>query len=168
VVVNVSFPCLIPLAVIANHFAGGFGYHTNDARGAASRTAANSGGQYVPESVDMVIDSGIILHNLPIFPGFEASLRWRLFGPRELTQSSQIHSEASSLFYLRLGYQFNPRYSIAVDVYNLLNTHAQDIDYYYASRLKFEPPGPDGGGYNDIEIPPAESRSVRVTLTARF
>lgn len=66
-VVNVSFPCLIPLAVIANHFAGGFGYHTNDARGAASRTAANSDGQYVPESVDMVIDSGIILHNLPHF-----------------------------------------------------------------------------------------------------
>jgi len=116
----------------------------------------------------MVIDSGIILHNLPIFPGFEASLRWRFFGPRELTQSNQIHSEATSLFYLRLGYQFNPRYSIAVDVYNLLNTHAQDIAYYYASRLKFEPPSPDGGGYNDIEIHPAESRSVRVTLTARF
>jgi outer membrane receptor protein involved in Fe transport len=133
VVVNVSFPCLIPLAVIANHFAGGFGYHTNDARGAASRTAANSGGQYVPESVDMVIDSGIILHNLPHFSRLRSlsSLAPFWSSRTELTQSSQIHSEASSLFYLRLGYQFNPRYSIAVDVYNLLNTHAQDIAYYY-------------------------------------
>lgn len=130
--------------------------------------AANSGGQYVPESVGMVIDSGIILHNLPLLPKLETSLRWRYFGPRELTQSNQIHSEATSLFYLRLAYQFNARYGIAVDVYNLLNTHAQDIAYYYASRLKFEPPGPDGGGYDDIEIHPAESRSVRVTLTARF
>jgi outer membrane receptor protein involved in Fe transport len=143
-------------------------FNIDFAQSQARFTAANSGGQYVPESVDMVIDSGIILRNPPILPGFEASLRWRFFGPRELTQSNQIHSEATSLFYLRLGYEFNARYSIAVDVYNLLNTHAQDVAYYYASRLKFEPPGPDGGGYNDIEIHPAESRSVRVTLTAKF
>ena len=128
-----------------------------------------NGGQYVPESVGMVMDAGIVLHNVPSLPrGLEASLRWRYFGPRELTQSNQIHSEATSLFYLRLGYDFNPQFSIAVDVFNLLNTHAQDIAYYYASRLKFEPPGPDDGGYNDIELHPAESRSVRVTLTARF
>jgi hypothetical protein len=143
-------------------------FNIDFAQSQARFTAANSGGQYVPESVDIVIDSGIILDHPPIFPGLEASLRWRFFGPRELTQSNQIHSEPTSLFYLRLGYQFNPRYSIAVDVYNLLNTHAQDIAYYYASRLKFEPPGPDDGGYNDIEIHPAESRSVRVTLTAKF
>ena len=143
-------------------------FNIDFAQSQARFTAANSGGQYVPESVDVVIDSGIIVHNPPLFPGFEVSLRWRFFGPRELTQSNQIHSEATSLFYLRLGYQFNPRYSIAVDIYNLLNTRAQDVAYYYASRLKFEPPGPDGGGYNDIELHPAESRSVRVTLTARF
>jgi hypothetical protein len=128
-----------------------------------------NGGQYVPESVGMVMDAGIVLQNVPNLPrGLEASLRWRYFGPRELTQSNQIHSEATSLFYLRLGYEFNPQFSIAVDIFNLLNTRAQDIAYYYASRLKFEPPGPDDGGYNDIEIHPAESRSIRVTLTARF
>jgi hypothetical protein len=128
-----------------------------------------NGGQYVPESVGMVMDAGVVLRNVPNLPhGLEASLRWRYFGPRELTQSNQIHSEATSLFYLRLGYDFNPQFSIAVDVFNLLNTHAQDIAYYYASRLKFEPPGPDDGGYNDIEVHPAESRSVRVSLIARF
>jgi len=128
-----------------------------------------NGGQYVPESVGMVMDSGIVLHNVPNLPrGLEASLRWRYFGPRELTQSNQIHSEATSLFYLRLGYEFNPQFSIAVDIFNLLNTHAQDVAYYYASRLKFEPPGPDDGGYNDIEVHPAESRSIRVSLIARF
>ncbi|HEX3445945.1 MAG TPA: TonB-dependent receptor plug domain-containing protein, partial [Chthoniobacterales bacterium] len=89
--------------------------------------AANSGGQYVPESVDMVIDSGIILHSLPVLPALDVSLRWRFFGPRELTQSNAIHSEATSLFYLRVGYQFSPQWSIDVDVFNLLNTHAQDI-----------------------------------------
>jgi len=115
------------------------------------------------------LPANIVLHNVPNLPhGLEASLRWRYFGPRELTQSNQIHSEATSLFYLRLGYDFNPQFSIAVDVFNLLNTHAQDIAYYYASRLKFEPPGPDAGGYNDIEVHPAESRSVRLTFTARF
>ena len=143
-------------------------FSQSQARFNAAAAEGPGGGQYVPESVDMVIDSGIIFHNPPIFPGFDASLRWRFFGPRELTQTNQIHSEATSLFYLALGYQFNPQFSISVDVFNLLNTHAQDVAYYYASRLKFEPPGPDDGGYNDIEIHPAESRSVRVTLTVKF
>jgi hypothetical protein len=69
---------------------------------------------------------------------------------------------------MRLGYEFSPTYSVAVDVFNLLNTHAQDVAYYYASRLKFESAGPDDSGYNDIEVHPAESRSIRVTLMVKF
>jgi hypothetical protein len=51
---------------------------------------------------------------------------------------------------------------------NLLNSRVEDIAYYYASRLKNEPPGPDGGGYNDLEFHPVEPFSFRVTVTARF
>jgi outer membrane receptor protein involved in Fe transport len=112
-----------------------------------------------------VVDAGVLMHDLG---GWDFSLRWRYFGPRHLTSDNSIFSSATSLFYLRLGYQFNPTWSIGIDVYNLLNTRAQDIAYYYASRLRFERPGPDNGGYNDIEFHPAEPRSVRVTLTAKF
>jgi|HubBroStandDraft_6_1064221.scaffolds.fasta_scaffold188892_2 hypothetical protein len=34
--------------------------------------------------------------------------------------------------------------------------------------MKNEPPEPNGGGYNDVEFHPAEPRSVRETVMARF
>jgi outer membrane receptor protein involved in Fe transport len=152
---------------ISNYYTP-FPWLTINADFAASQArynATNPAGRYVEEAASEVADAGILVHDLA---GREFGLRWRYFGPRHLTANGAINSSATSLFYLRLGYQFSPNWSIGVDVYNLLNTRAQDIAYYYASRLKFEPPGPDNGGYNDIEFHPAESRSVRVTLTARF
>ena len=46
-----------------------------------------------------------------------------------------------------------------VDVFNLLNRRAQDIQYFYESRLPFEPQA-----VADRHLHPAEPRSVRVTL----
>jgi outer membrane receptor protein involved in Fe transport len=122
-------------------------------------------GQYVPEAVEQVFDAGVNVHHLY---GFEADLRFRYFGPRALTQDNSVRSPATALLYASVGYRFNATWSIKVDIFNLLNTRAEDIAYYYASRLKNEPPGPDNGGYNDLEFHPAEPRSVRVTVTARF
>jgi hypothetical protein len=39
-----------------------------------------------------------------------------------------------------------PTWSINVDIFNLLNSRVEDIAYYYASRLRNEPPGPEGEG----------------------
>ncbi len=131
----------------------------------ARYTQSNTAGQYVPEAVEKVFDAGISVHDLH---GFEADLRFRYFGPRALTQDDSVRSPATALLYAGVGYRFNAMWKITVDILNLLNTRAEDIAYYYASRLKNEPPGPDGGGYNDLEFHPAEPRQVRVTLTARF
>jgi len=43
-----------------------------------------------------------------------------------------------------------------------------DIDYYYASRMAGEPPGPDDGGYNDRHFHPAYPRTFRGVLTMKF
>jgi outer membrane receptor protein involved in Fe transport len=134
-------------------------YAWSNARYAQSNTA----GQYVPEAVEQVLDAGISVHDLH---GFEADLRFRYFGPRALTQDDSVRSPATALLYAGIGYRFNAMWDIKVNILNLLNTRAEDIAYYYASRLKNEPPGPDGGGYNDLEFHPAEPRQVRVTLTA--
>jgi hypothetical protein len=121
--------------------------------------------QYVPEAVEQVLDAGVSVHDLY---GWEAALRFRYFGPRALIEDDSVRSHATGLLYASVGYRFNATWSVRVDIFNLLDSPAEDIAYYYASRLKNEPPGPDGGGYIDLEIHPAESRSVRVTLSARF
>ena len=165
---TVANPASLRWGIEVSNYYTPFRWLTINADFAASQArfnAFNPTGPYVPEAVTEVVDAGVLIHDLD---GWEFSLRWRYFGPRHLTSDNRIFSSATSLFYLRLAYQFNPTWSIGFDIYNLLDTRAQDIAYYYASRLKFEPPGPDNGGYNDIEFHPAESRSVRVTVTARF
>jgi hypothetical protein len=51
-----------------------------------------------------------------------------------------------------------------LDVFNLFDRKASDIDYFYASRL----PGEPAAGFGDIHFPPVEPRTARVTATARF
>jgi hypothetical protein len=51
---------------------------------------------------------------------------------------------------------------VALDVINLFDREASDIDYDYASRLKGEP----AGGVSDIQYHPIERRSLRLTLAA--
>ena len=125
----------------------------------------NPAGQYVPEAVEQVLDAGISIHD---FHGFEAGLRCRYFGPRALIEDNSVRSKPTTLLYATVGYQFSKTWSVQLGIFNLLNSRVNDIEYYYPSRLKNEPPGPDGGGYNDRHIHPAESRNFRVTITARF
>ena len=51
-----------------------------------------------------------------------------------------------------------------LDVFNLFDRKASDIDYDYTSRLKGEP----AAGVDDIHFHPVEPRSVRVTLVMSF
>jgi hypothetical protein len=110
---------------------------------------------------------------------FTVAITDKLGGPNGGTASSFLASPKLQMifepwfnteFYLNGGFGFhsNDARGTKIDIFNLLNVRADDIAYYYASRLKNEPPGPDGGGYNDVEFHPAEPRSIRVTVTARF
>jgi hypothetical protein len=54
--------------------------------------------------------------------------------------------------------------AIGLTIFNLLNTYASDIDYFYLSRL----PGEPLAGVADVHTHPAEPRAVRLAVTARF
>ena len=84
-------------------------------------------------------------------------LQLRYFGPRPLIEDNSQRSKATTLAYLRVGYKLTPNVRVALDVFNLFDRKASDIDYYYASRLKGEP----AAGVNDIHFHPVEPRSVR-------
>jgi hypothetical protein len=118
-------------------------------------------GNYVPEALVGTIDGGIALHDVgPFF----ANLRARYFGPRPLTQDGTINSKSTTLLYTEAGWHIDKTWTLTVSIFNLLNAHDSDIDYYYTSRL----PGEPLAGVDDIHTHPAEPREFRVGLSAKF
>jgi hypothetical protein len=122
-------------------------------------------GQFVPEALVATFDGGIAAR-VPSGPlrQLGGGLRLRYFGPRPLTQNDSVRSQATNLVYADLAYEIDRRWSVGLNVFNLLDTHASDIDYYYVSRL----PGEPAAGVADIHTHPAEPRELRFSVTARW
>jgi hypothetical protein len=121
-------------------------------------------GRYIPGSVESVLTGGISFHDPNPVRGVFGSVRMRYFGPRSLVEDNSMRSGATVLLNAQAGYRFNQTWSLSVDVFNLLDRHDADIDYYYTSAL----PGETAGGVDDFHTHPVEPISARVTLTARF
>jgi outer membrane receptor protein involved in Fe transport len=117
-------------------------------------------GRFIPGAVGTVISLGASVVDRPWFGHFQL----RTFGPRPLVEDNSVRSKATTLAYLRVGYTVQPGVRIALDVFNLFDRKASDIDYFYTSRLKGEP----AAGVDDIHFHPVEPRRVRLTMTAAF
>jgi hypothetical protein len=120
-------------------------------------------GRFVPGSVRTVVSMGATVSDKgPWFGQFQL----RYFGPRPLVEDNSIRSKATTLAYARVGYKVSPDVKVSLDVFNLFNRKASDIDYYYESGLK------DASGHVskafDVHSHPAEPRSLRLTVTASF
>lgn len=131
----------------------------------ARYTDNEAAGDYVPEALAATFDGGVAVHDLPApLARVEAGLRGRYFGPRSLTQNDSVSSKATTLVYADLGYAITDHWVASVNIFNVLNTYASDIDYYYVSRL----PGEPAAGVADIHTHPAEPREFRATVTYRW
>jgi len=118
-------------------------------------------GDHIPGSVEKVASFGVSVTDLgPWFGAFQL----RYFGPRPLIEDNSQRSASTTLAYLRAGYKIDRDWKVALDVFNLFDRKASDVDYFYASRLKGEPVE----GVNDIHFHPVEARSFRVSLTGYF
>ena len=116
-------------------------------------------GHHIPGAVEKVASFGVTVADYgPWFGHFQV----RHFGPRPLTKDDAQRSKATTLAYLRVGYKVTPSVRVALDVFNVFDTGASDIDYFYESRLARE------AAREDIHFHPVEPRSLRVTLTASF
>ena len=128
-------------------------------------------GDYIPGAVTGTANLGLTLENLGSWYG---ALRLRYFGPRSLVEDNSVRSQASMLTNLRIGYKFDKRTQVALDVYNLFDRKVNDIEYWYCSRLAGEAANPAGcadgtvGGYDDRHVHPSEPRSFRLTISHRF
>ena len=89
----------------------------------------------------------------------------RCFGPRPLIEDGSVYS---SLDHDRStpasATSSTSGIKLKLDVFNLLNTQASQIDYYYVSRL----PGEPAAGVADRHFHPVEPLAFRLTLAKAF
>src|SRR6185437_243037 len=121
----------------------------------------NPVGDYIPQAPAVVASAGVTLGE---DTGWFGAMRWRFFGARPLIEDGSVWSGATSLFDARVGYTFQNGLKFTLDVLNLLNTQADQVSYYYTSRLQGEPLA----GVNDVHFHPVEPIAFRFTVAKAF
>ena len=127
----------------------------------ARYTQYDPAGASIPGSIGKVAALGVTLTD---FGPWFGQFRVRYLGPRPLTEDGSQQSGSTTLANLRIGVRLMPSLRLSLDVFNLFNRQASDIDYFYTSRL----PGEPLAGVDDRHFHPVESRTLRLTLSASF
>ena len=117
-------------------------------------------GDRIPGAVERVASIAATVRDVA---GWSASLQWRYLGARPLIEDNTVRAKSTLLTNLRLSRKLTPKVDLTLDVFNLLNRKVNDIEYYYASRLRGE-----AAPVNDVHFHPGEPRTVRVTAQMRF
>ncbi len=123
-------------------------------------TDSNPSGTRIPGAVEGVATFTASVDNLG--PHF-GSLRLRYFGPRPLIEDDSVRSRSTTLLSGRYGYKFDKKLRVQLDVFNLLNRRASQVDYFYASQLRGE-----NAPRSDIHFHPVEPRALRIALIGQF
>ncbi|WP_091972246.1 TonB-dependent receptor [Methylobacterium gossipiicola] len=118
-------------------------------------------GSRVPEAPTTIASAGITFGE---GLGWFGSMRFRYFGPRPLIEDNSVRSKPTALLNGRVGYNFDNGISLSLDILNLTNAKADQITYFYTSRL----PGEAADGVADRHFHPVEPTAVRLTLAGRF
>ncbi len=129
-------------------------------------------GTDVPESLAAVISAGATVDE----PYYDASLRMRYFGPRDLSEDGSATSPPSTIFNAQFTAKLRAR-RLSLQILNILNAQAADVTYYYGSWLRQDAANPayaanaavnpalGGAGVNDYHFHPSEVRTFRLTVT---
>jgi outer membrane receptor protein involved in Fe transport len=127
----------------------------------AEFVGVDAGQARIPGALENVIASGITysLRQSGIF----SSVRLRHFGSYPLIEDNTLRARASNLVNADVGYRLTSGTRIQVSVLNVLDGHADDIQYAYSSRLR----GESSDGVDDVHFHPAEPRQVRVSIEWR-
>ncbi|WP_375464647.1 TonB-dependent receptor [uncultured Methylobacterium sp.] len=118
-------------------------------------------GNRIPEAPTTIASAGLAFGE---GLGWFGALRLRYFGPRPLIEDNSVRSKPTALLNGRVGYAFANGVSLSLDVLNLTNAKADQITYFYTSRL----PGEAADGVADRHFHPVEPTAVRLTLAGRF
>ena len=131
-------------------------------------TEANpaNGGRYVPNAIPITASLGITADSGGAWFG---GLRLRYLGSYALEESGQQKSMAFWMANLKAGYRINPTLQVSLDILNLFDRKANDIEYWGGACTRSEMLGGTcGGGIDGRLLHPLEPRTVRLGLRASF
>ncbi|MDE3032050.1 MAG: TonB-dependent receptor [Acidobacteriota bacterium] len=137
------------------HFTDRLSLNADLAYSTAFYTAYDSVGDHIPQSIAGVGVAGLAWRPAD---GLQLSLLDRYFGPRYLIEDGSVRSRSANQVQVQARWSASRNLTLTFDVFNLFNTQATDIDYYYASRL----PGEPAGGVDDVHLHPIEPREWRL------
>jgi hypothetical protein len=128
-------------------------------------TDPDSIGTRIPGAVTDVYSIGVTMTGVR---GWSASVRGRYIGSRPLIEDGSVESSPSFVLNTQIGRRIG-RWEVALEGFNLLNRHYDDIVYYFATRLRDPRTGVlEPAALPDFVTHPAEPRSVRVRLRIPF
>lgn len=113
-------------------------------------------GDRIPGAIQSAASIGVAMN---LSSGWFGGLRARRLGSAPLTEDGAVRSQSSTLLNAEIGRRVAENWRVAVGLYNLLDKRANDITYFYESRL----PG-EAAPIEDFHFHPAEPRTVRVTV----
>ena len=118
-------------------------------------------GDYISGALERVISAGVTVEpRQPVF----GSLRVRHFGPRPLIEDASVMSKSTTLWNGEAGYRLSGKARVVLEVFNIFDANASDVDYFYTSRL----PSEVDEGVDDIHTHPALPRSAWLGLQVSF
>lgn len=126
----------------------------------------SNGGYSVPNAIPLTLSLGLSAdHGGPWFGG----LRLRYIGAYALEETAEHKSTPFWMANLKAGYRFSRQVQLSVDVLNLFNRQANDIEYWGSSCTRNESlAGSCGGGIDGRLVHPLEPRSLRLGLRIGF
>jgi outer membrane receptor protein involved in Fe transport len=95
---------------------------------------------------------------------WSGSLALRYLGAFPLSSDDEVQGHGYHEWNADVRYAFGSTWGVALGVYNILNTHANAMEYWYVDRLRAEP----AAGVADVHIHPLEPISARLTLSKKF
>jgi outer membrane receptor protein involved in Fe transport len=130
------------------------------------KAPADNGGREIPNAIPLTASLGIGADRGGQWFG---GLRMRYLGSYALEETGAEKSKAFFTANLKLAYRATPKVQLSVDILNLFDREANDIEYWGGACTRAEQTGGScGGGIDGRLIHPIEPRTMRITLRAAF
>ena len=129
-------------------------------------------GNYIAGAMEKTASLGVTYQP---HENWDIGLRGRYFGSRPLIEDNSERAAASTLLNAQVTYRPHPDWQARLEVFNLLDREANDIEYFYESCLRGELGTPacaanatEREDIADRHIHPSEPRSVRMSVRLSF